>query len=47
MESTIRFAENRRLQYIKIEKRVEDVKKGTDLIGFNALPRIKLGKTTS
>jgi hypothetical protein len=38
MESTIRLAENRGLQYIKIEKRMEDVRKGTDLIGFNALP---------
>jgi hypothetical protein len=46
MESTIRFAENRGLQYIKIEKRVEDSSKGTDLIGFNALPGIKSGKTT-
>jgi hypothetical protein len=38
MESTIRFAENRGLQYIKIKKRVEDVRKGTNLLGFNALP---------
>jgi len=47
MESTIRFAKNRHLQYIKIKKLVEDVRKGTDLLGFNALPRIKSGKTTS
>jgi hypothetical protein len=38
MESTIRFFGNRGLQYIKIKKRVEDVRKGTNLIGFNALP---------
>jgi len=47
MESTIRFAENRGLQYIKIKKWVADVRKGTDLLGFNALPGIKSGKTTS
>ena len=38
MESTIRFPGNSRLQYIKIKKWVEDLRKGTDLIGFNALP---------
>jgi hypothetical protein len=38
MESTIRFPENKRLQYIKIKKWEEDLRKGTDLIGFNALP---------
>jgi hypothetical protein len=38
MESNIRFSGIRHLQYIKIEKRVEDVRKGTDLLGFNALP---------
>jgi hypothetical protein len=38
MESIIRFPGNRRLQYIKIKKWVEDLRKGTDLIGFNALP---------
>jgi hypothetical protein len=37
METIIRFPENGGLQYVKIEKRVEDVRKGTDLIGFNAL----------
>ena len=34
MESTIRFSGIRRLQYIKIKKRVEDSRKGTDLIGL-------------
>jgi hypothetical protein len=34
MESTIRFFGNRRLQYIKIKKWEEDVRKGTDLIGL-------------
>ena len=47
METIIRFAENIGLQYIKIKKWVADVRKGADLLDFNALPGIKSGKTTS